>query len=155
MKFVKMGKALAAAGALSIGMVVAPAAAQAQGAAAAQQDDDVTWASVVMTRFHAGKRERALEIVKNYFAKADRMSGNNSGVHGIHLDTGEWDMIYVFPMKGGPGDMAVRNSPEGEKWMAQMVKLAGSQEAAQKLIDEFDSLIALQVTQVGHAHSDH
>ena len=51
--------------------------------------------------------------------------------------------------------MAKRTSPEGEKWMAELVKLAGSKEAAQKLIEEFDTLIALQVTQVGHAHSDH
>ncbi len=129
-----------------------PAAAQAQDAA---QAEEVTWASVTMTRFHTGKRDRALEIIKDYFAKADRMSGVDSGVHGIHLDTGEWDVIYVFPMKGGPGDLAKRNSPEGEKWMAEMIKLAGSKEAAEKLMAEFDTLIAAQVTQIGHAHSDH
>lgn len=155
MKLKAMGKALAAASALGIGMVLAPVTAQAQDSAGAQQAENVTWASVVMTRFHTGKRARALEIIKNYFAKADQMSGNKSGVHGIHLDTGEWDVIYVFPMKSGPGELAMRNSPEGEKWMAQMEKLAGSREAAQKLIDEFDTLIAMQVTQVGHAHSDH
>lgn len=102
MKINAMGKALAVAGALSLGMVLAPVAAQAQDSAGAQQEEDITWANVVMTRFHSGKRARALEIIKNYFAKADQMSGNKSGVHGIHLDTGEWDMIYVFPMKGVP-----------------------------------------------------
>jgi hypothetical protein len=152
MRISQIGKGLAAACALSLTLSIVPAAVQAQDAA---QAEEVTWASVTMTRFHTGKRDRALEIIKDYFAKADRMSGVDSGVHGIHLDTGEWDVIYVFPMKGGPGDLAKRNSSEGEKWMAEMIKLAGSKEAAEKLMAEFDTLIAAQVTQIGHAHSDH
>jgi hypothetical protein len=155
MKITAMGKALSAAGVLSLAVAFAPVAAQAQDSAAAQPAEEVTWTRVVMTRFHVGKRDRGLEIIKNYFAKADTMSGTKSGVHGIHLDTGEWDIIYVFPMKRGPGEMAERNSPEGEKWMAEMVKLAGSKEAADKIIAEFDTLVAVQVSQIGHAHSDH
>jgi hypothetical protein len=152
MRISQIGKGLAAACALSLTLSIVPAAVQAQDAA---QAEEVTWASVTMTRFHTGKRDRALEIIKDYFAKADRMSGVDSVVHGIHLDTGEWDIIYVFPMKGGPADLAVRNSPDDAKWMAQMVKLAGSEDAAKKLIAEFDSLVAMSVTQVGHAHKDH
>lgn len=148
------GKLLTAVSAVALAFVVTPSGAQAQDAAA-QAADEVTWARVSMTRFHPGKRDRAIEIIKNYFAKADAASGVNSGVHGIHLDTGQWDVIYVFPMKGGPGDMAKRGTPEDEKWMAEMVKLAGSKEAAEKIIAEFDTLIAMTVTEVGHAHKDH
>ncbi len=155
MKIAVLGKSLAVAGAMLLPVALVPVAAQAQDGAQAQQAEEVTWARVVMTRFHVGKRERALEIIKNYFAKADANSGNKSGVHGIHLDTGQWDVIYVFPMKGGPGDMAKRGTPEDEKWMAEMIKLAGSKEAAEKIIAEFDSLVAMSVTEVGHAHSDH
>lgn len=152
MKVATFCKTVAVAGALSLAMAIVPSAVQAQDA---MQADEVTWARVTMTRFHSGKRDRALEIIKNYFAKADQMSGVNSGVHGIHLDTGQWDVIYVFPMKGGPGDMAKRGTPEDEKWMAEMIKLAGGKEAAEKIIAEFDSLVALSVTEVGHAHKDH
>jgi hypothetical protein len=148
------GKLLTAVSAVALAFVVTPSGAQAQDAAA-QAADEVTWARVSMTRFHPGKRDRAIEIIKNYFAKADAASGVNSGVHGIHLDTGQWDVIYVFPMKGGPGDMAKRGTPEDEKWMAEMVKLASSKEAAEKIIAEFDTLIAMTVTEVGHAHKDH
>jgi len=152
MKYTGIGKGLAVAASLSLAVAFAPSAALAQDG---QQAEEVTWARVTMTRFVSGKRERALEIIKNYFAKADRNSGVDSGVHGIHFDTGQWDVIYVFPMKGGPGDMAKRGTPEDAKWMAEMVKLAGSKEAAEKIIAEFDSLVALSVTEVGHAHKDH
>lgn len=152
MKTTIIGKGLAFASALGLALAFVPAAAQAQETA---QAEEPTWARVTMMRFHAGKRDRAIEIIRDYMAKADRMAGTASGVHGIHLDTGEWDVIYVFPMKGGPADLAVRNSPDDAKWMAEMVKLAGSEDAAKKLMAEFDSLVAMQVTNVGHAHSDH
>lgn len=150
-----MGKALGATAALALGLAVLPVAAQAQSDMQAQATDEVTWARVTMTRFHTGKRDRAIQIIKDYFAKADAMAGTGSGVHGIHLDTGAWDVIYIFPMKGGPGDMAKQGTPDDAKWMAEMVKLAGSEEAANKIIAEFDTLIAMQVTEVGHAHKDH
>lgn len=152
MRISGIGKGYVAAVALGLAVAFVPSATQAQEAA---QAEEVTWARVVMTRFHVGKRDRAIEIIKDYFAKADAMAGTGSGVHGIHLDTGAWDVIYVFPMKRGPGEMAERNSPEGAKWMEQMTKLAGSKEAAEKIIAEFDTLIAQQITEVGHAHSDH
>jgi hypothetical protein len=152
MRISGIGKGYVAAVALGLAVAFVPSATQAQEAA---QAEEVTWARVVMTRFHVGKRDRAIEIIKDYFAKADAMAGTGSGVHGIHLDTGAWDVIYVFPMKGGPGEMAERNSPEGAKWMEQMIKLAGSKETAEKIIAEFDTLIAQQITEVGHAHSDH
>lgn len=155
MKILTMSKTLVSAGALALALAVVPVAAQAQSETQAQSDDEVTWARVTMTRFHTGKRDRAIQIIKDYFAKADAMAGTGSGVHGIHLDTGAWDVIYIFPMKGGPADMAKQGTPEDAKWMAEMIKLAGSEEAANKIIAEFDTLIAMQVTEVGHAHKDH
>jgi len=150
-----MSKGLAACATLALAIAIAPVAAQAQNADTAQKPDEVTWARVEMTRFHPGKRDRAIEIIK-MFAKADQMAGTGAGIHGIHLDTGEWDIIYVFPMKGGPAELAQRgDSPEDVKWMAEMIKLAGSKEAADKIIAEFETLVALLVTQIGHAHKDH
>lgn len=120
-----------------------------------QRMQDVSWARVVLTKFKQGQRERAIEIIRDYFAKADANSGVQSGVHGIHLDTGEWDAMYVFPMKGGPADMTWVTSPDDIRWMNAMVALTGSQEQAMKLIAEFDSLIAAQTSYIGHAHPDH
>jgi hypothetical protein len=155
MKTTIIGKGLAFASALGLALVSVPGAVQAQTNALAEQPEKLTWVRIEMTRFHPGKRERAIEIIKNYFAKADQLSGVDSGVHGVHFDTGEWDIIYVFPMKGGPADMAEQTSPDEEKWMAQMVKLAGSEDAAKKIMDEYGTLVAAEVTQIGHAHADH
>lgn len=146
---------LAAAFALPFSAFSVPAGAQDSPEMKAERMEGVTWARVVMTKFKQGKRERALDIIKNYFAKADAMTGRDSGIHGIHLNTGEWDTIYVFPMKGGPSDMTWVTSPEDVAWMTAMIKLVGSQDKAMELINEFDTLIANQTSYVGHAHADH
>jgi len=58
-------------------------------------------------------------------------------------------------MKGGTDDLMVLTSADDLKWMAEMAKLAGGQEAAEKLLAEYESLVALEVTQIAHAHKDH
>jgi hypothetical protein len=137
---------------LAMGMPVVPAAAQDDGP---QRMEDVTWARVVLTKFKQGQRQRAMQIIEDYFAKADDMTGKNSGVHGIHFDTGEWDAMYVFPMEGGPNDMTWVTSPDDIAWMTQMVKLAGSEEKAMAIMAEFDSLIQAQTSYIGHAHTNY
>ena len=146
-----MKKLLLAAAAIGLALPAAPAIAQE----GPQRMENVTWARVVLTKFKQGKRERAAEIIRDYFAKADGMTGKNSGIHGIHLNTGEWDMMYVFPMEGGPNDMTWATSPDDIAWMAQLTKLAGGADKAQALLEEFDSLVARETSYIGHAHTDH
>ena len=141
--------------AAAFGLAISATPVSAQESSGPQRMEDVTWARVVLTKFHQGKRERGMEIIKDYFAKADGMTGKNSGIHGVHFDTGEWDAMYVFPMAGGPADMTWVTSPDDIAWMGQLAKLAGGQDQAMKLISEFDSLIARQTSFVGHIHPDH
>ena len=146
-----MKKLLLAAAAIGLALPAAPAVAQE----GPQRMEGVTWARVVLTKFKQGKRGRATEIIRDYFAKADGMTGKKSGIHGIHLNTGEWDLMYVFPMEGGPNDMTWATSPDDVAWMEQLSKLAGGRDKAQKLLEEFDSLIARETSYIGHAHADH
>lgn len=146
-------KKLMFAAAIALALPVAPALGQDSDTP--QRMEDVTWARVVLTKFKPGKRDRAIEIIRDYFAKADGMTGKKSGIHGLHFNTGEWDMVYVFPMEGGPADMTWLNSPDDVAWMAQMVKLAGSKENAMKLIEEYNAAIDSETSFVGHAHKDH
>ena len=128
--------------------VSSPAAAQEL---KAERMTDVTWHSVEMVKFHAGKRERAMEIVEKYFAPADRDTGG-TGVVDIHMATGPWDAIVVFPMSGGPGDMSWATSPAEVKWMTALAKRAGGDAQAKALMAEWDTLVARSEDHVAHRH---
>lgn len=129
---------------------VAPAPVMAQ-ELKAEREENVTYYRVEMIKFHHGKRPRGAEIVDKYFAPADRDIGGT--VIDLHLMTGEWDFIAMFPMSGGPGDLSYTTSPEDVRWMTALRKRAGGEAAAKKITDEWDTLVAKREWHVAHIHN--
>lgn len=111
--------------------------------------ENVSWHMVEMIKFKPGKRERAMEIIENYFAPADAGAGQ---VIDLHFDTGEWDAVVVFPMKGGPADLTWATSPEDVQWMTALAAKAGGMDKAQALLTEWDTLVERSVSHVAHRH---
>ena len=70
----------------------------------------------------------------------------------LHPDTGEWDMVVIFPLPGGYADLQYTNlSPSDAKWVAQMERKLGVAEA--KAIGvELDKLIARKERYIAHEH---
>lgn len=116
-----------------------------------EREENVTYYRVEMVKFHHSKRPRAAEIVDKYFAPADREIGGK--VLDLHLMTGDWDFITLFPMSGGPADLTYTTSPDDVRWMTALRKRAGGAEAAKKLTDEWDTLVAKREWHVGHTHN--
>lgn len=116
-----------------------------------EREENVTYYRIEMVKFHHGKRARAAEIVDKYFAPADRDMGGT--VIDLHLMTGDWDFITMFPMSGGPADMTYTTSPDDIRWLTALRKRAGGEAAAKKLTDEWDTLVAKREWQVGHTHN--
>lgn len=128
--------------------IAAPAVAQET---TPERMQNVSWHSVSFVKFHPGKRERAMEIVETYFAPA----GQDAGLpdpYGVHFNTGSWDVVYSFPMTGGPNDLTWDRSPEDIKWMAALAQRAGGREAAERLLAEFDTLVAREERHIAHKH---
>lgn len=116
-----------------------------------ESEANVTYYRVEMVKFHHGKRSRAADLVDKYFAPTDREMGGT--VIDLHLMTGEWDFITLFPMSGGPADLTYTTSPDDVRFMTALAKRAGSAEAAKKLIDEWDTLVEKREWQIGHTHN--
>jgi hypothetical protein len=55
-------------------------------------------------------------------------------------------------MRGGASDLGWRVSPDVAKFMNVLARREGGMAAAQKLLDEYDSLIARKVVSIGHMH---
>ena len=113
--------------------------------------ENVSWHMVEMVKFRPGKRERAMEIIENYFAPADRDAGGGQIID-LHFDTGEWDAIVAFPMSGGPNDLTWATSPEEIKWMSALAAKAGGADQARALLTEWDTLVERSQRHVAHRH---
>ena len=134
-------------GAALILCLSAPLAAQEVRPARA---DDVTFHWVEFTKFHPGKNDRASDLARKHFDPVDKEIGTE--VISVHLLTGEWDRVEVFKMKGGAADLGWRVSPDVAKFMNVLARREGSMAAAQKLLDEYDSLVSRKVVSIGHMH---
>lgn len=108
------------------------------------------WVMIEMVKFLPGKRARAAEIAEGPFTKASNDIGG--GVIDLHLNTGEWDFITVFPLEGGPGDLSWQTSPADIKFMNALARHAGGMDGARKLLAEWDTLVARTERHVAHRH---
>ncbi len=127
-----------------------PIAAQGQQAVQPERIDSHGWAMVEYIKLKPGTGQRAEEIIRDYFLKADNMVDASSGIHGLHMMTGEWDMIYVFPLKEGVSDLTWRRSPEQIAWMGKMAEIAGGMDKAAAILEEWDGLVAHRERALGY-----
>lgn len=104
-----------------------------------QKYENVTWHRVVLVDYKPGQVSRAKEIMTQYQAASDAV--NLKGPERYWMETGEYDLMLVWTMEGGPSDLEWDRSPNSIKWRTQMIKQLGSEEALKKLQQEYSSLI--------------
>ena len=115
--------------------------------------ENVDYLNIVMVDIKPGKRGRAEEIIREYFSKASDAAGTQKP-YLVHLQTGSWDFIVAWNMEDGPVELTYTNNPDGAKWFAALTEIAGGEEEAQALWDEYQSLIARSNSMLGHHHTD-
>lgn len=101
--------------------------------------ENVEWYQVVLMDFEQGKVGKVQEIIKKFEA-----AGAEAGTPGPELywmSTGEYDAMAIWKLDGGPSDLEWKITPDDVKWWDAFVKQQGSEEAAQKLQDEFADCI--------------
>ncbi len=113
----------------------------------AKKMENPVWVKMAFIKFEPGKMEKANEIIKNYFAKAD-MNAGISQPTAYRMTTGSYDMIVVWELEEGVETLNYEMSPNDVKWMSEMGKIAGSQEKAMQKLDEFYSYLADWKTEI-------
>ena len=141
-----------------IAIAMAGAVAAIPGAALAEHHEEgptirenADYLSIIMVDIKPGKRDRAEEIIEDYFEKASEAAGTQQP-HLVHLQTGSWDFIVAWDMKDGPVELTYTSNPDGQKWFKALAELTGGEEQAQALWDEYQSLIARSTRMIGHHH---
>ena len=101
--------------------------------------------------FVPGGVSRAKEIWHDIYLPAMKTAGIPLPTI-LHPDTGEWDMIIIFPLPGGYADLQYTNmSPSDAKWVAAMERKMGVDQARAVGI-ELDKLVARKERYIAHEH---
>lgn len=117
------------------------------------QGDDAVYISITHAKFAPGSRERAFEIINEYFAKAGEAAGTPPPMLAVHYQTGKWDAAWVWVMDGGMADLEWYRSADDIAWYGALIEIMGGEEEADALMKEWSGLIADAVTEVGHYHT--
>lgn len=148
----KIRGVLVAAGAALL-LSAAPAQAQDDEGGPQKWGDDARYVRTSVIKFKAGKRERAMQIIAEYFQKATEKAGTPGPMMIIHMQTGRWDLAAVWELEGGTADLEWYRSPNNIKWAEALAEVAGGEEEADKIMEEWASSIADSMTNIGHYHT--
>ena len=145
-----MRKLVSLAAAAAVAIMPATAIADDHEAAPTVREN-ARYLNIILVDIKPGKRDRAEEIIRDYFEKASEAAGTPKPVL-VHLQTGEWDFLVVWRMEDGPVELTYTSNPDGPKWMAALAELAGGQDEAMALWNEYQSLISRSTSMIGHRH---
>lgn len=106
--------------------------------AVAQEREPGKPVAVQYVKFKPEALDRVSEIESKYFDPAAEKLGIRPII--IHMSSGDWDRVYLFPMKA-MADLDYRSTPEEKAWRAEVDKLAGGAGMAQKLLAEWNAAV--------------
>lgn len=145
------GKLIAASAAVFL--FATPALAQDDDDGPLKWGDDAKYVTTGVVKFKSGKRERAMEIIAEYFVKATEKAGTTGPMLVIHMQTGRWDLAVVWELEGGTADLEWYRSPDDIKWYEALIEIAGGEDEAAAIMKEWSGSIADSMTNVGHYHT--
>ena len=141
-------QALALFVALSVSV---PASSFGQTADPPRKRENARYVDVNNWAFVPGGTARAKEIWHDIYLPAMKAAGTPLPTI-LHPDTGEWDMVIIFPLPGGYADLQYTNlSPSDAKWVAQMERTLGV-ETARAIGVELDKLVVRKERYIAHEH---
>ena len=114
--------------------------------------ENIEWKWVTYVKFHQGKRWMAQNIINKYYKKAAEMAGLPGPEMQLFMETGEWDYILVWNMEDGIEGMNWQRSPNNVAWRNALDEVAGGEEEAQAIIDEYQSYVMEQYGEVGYVN---
>lgn len=101
--------------------------------------EDYEWFQAKYLKFKPGKVSKARQLLQEYLYKANEISGRL--VLTFESDMGDWDHIAYLHLKDGPKQLSYENAEIETKWWSAVVTLAGSEQKAKDIIEDYNNCI--------------
>lgn len=136
---------------LTIGFAAASMAFLAVPATAQEAEEARTTYRIEYLKLKPGMEQRWIEMGEKYYGPATEAAGQKHPT--IHwLMSGPWDIMMVFELPRGMAMLDSHNPPERTAWEAAFEKVAGSKEAAEKLVAEANTIETDSLVVYSHTH---
>ncbi|WP_156833798.1 hypothetical protein [Christiangramia salexigens] len=109
------------------------------------------WYQIVHVAYKNGKQGEARKIINDYFKKAASEAGVSTPVMELAMNTGEYDYLYVWKLDDGLETLNWKRSPRSIKWWKAMVNIAGSEEKANEIQENYSNCVASVKTEIARS----
>jgi hypothetical protein len=113
--------------------------------------DDASYIRVVFVSYKPGKAGEAYGIINSKFVPAAAEAGLPPPVV-IHFQSGQFDAAFHWRLENGLADLEWLASPRNVAFRTALVAQEGGEEAADAVLDHYESLIARTTSAIGHRH---
>lgn len=136
---------------ITIGLAAASFAFLAVPATAQEAEQPRTTYRIEYLKLKPGSEQRWIELGEKYYGPATEAAGQKHPT--IHwLMSGPWDIMMVEELPRGLATLDSHNPPERSAWEAAFNKVAGSKDAAEKLMAEANAIETDSMVVYSHTH---
>jgi len=107
---------------------------------------DVSWHSIRLVEFENGRIDEVKDIIQKFETAAASAGISPTSVR--WFESGKYDLVIIWEMDQQPTVSEWKWSPQADKWWNSFVAQEGSEEAAKKLQDQYDSMVTSTVTNI-------
>lgn len=125
--------------------------ATAQDLPTARQRGNADFIEVVHVKYKTGMSGTAGMYWFRYFNPASEKAGTPTPVI-LHMQTGDWDAMLFFNRGKSMARFDWPVHADDEKWWAALAELNGGPEAAQKIMADYNAMIARETQSISHRH---
>ena len=107
---------------------------------------DVSWHSIRLVEFENGRIDEVKDIIHKF-----ETASTSAGIPPTSVrwfESGKYDLVVIWEMDQQPAVSDWNWSPQVDKWWSSFVAQEGSEEAAQKIQDQYKSLVTSTVTNI-------
>ncbi len=106
----------------------------------------VSWHSVRLVEFENGRIDEVKQIIQKFETASASAGLPATSVR--WFESGKYDLVIIWEMDQQPVVSEWNWSPQADKWWNSFVAQEGSEEAAKKLQDQYDSMVTSTVTNI-------
>ncbi len=106
----------------------------------------VSWHSVRLVEFENGRIDDVKQIIQKFETASASAGLPATSVR--WFESGKYDLVIIWEMEQQPTVSEWNWSPQADKWWNSFVAQEGSEEAAKKLQDQYDSMVTSTVTNI-------
>jgi hypothetical protein len=107
---------------------------------------EVMWHTITVIDYKPGTVDNAKECIRKFEAASEKAGIPSPEIY--WFESGKYDVIVTWKLQDGPADLQGKWNPAGETWWKALVTQEGSEEAALKLQNSYNELIATSHTSI-------